>query len=192
MNVHFDNRIRILSLGQSIREIRRKQDRSIEEVARQVGITKSHLSQIERGKVNPSVNKLWSLADALGTAVADLLNSVSEKKRTCLSSVKAKFISDGVKCFSLHPPSRKDFEFTYVEYVTGSSGGKQLGKHGGIEYLLVVDGTIKFTLGEREYVLHKDHSIKFWGNIPHGAINIGKKKARTIYMIFPEKSVTEE
>lgn len=192
MNVHFDNKIRILSLGQSIREIRRKQDRSIEEVARQVGITKSHLSQIERGKVNPSVNKLWSLADALGIAVADLLNSVSEKKRTCLSSVKAKFISDGVKCFSLHPPSRKDFEFTYVEYVPGSSGGKQLGKHGGIEYLLVVDGTIEFTLGEREYVLHKDQSIQFWGNIPHGVINIGKKKARTIYMVFPEKSVTEE
>lgn len=193
VSVSSDKKIMILNLGQCIREIRTKQNKTIEEVARQVGITKSHLSQVERGKVNPSVNTLWSLADALGTPVGKLLSGVSEKKRTRLNSVKAKFVSDGVKCFSLYPPSRKDFEFTYIEYEPGSSTGKQLGRHGGIERILVVDGTIKFILDEREYILHKDQSIQFWGNIPHGAMNIEKKKARAIYVIFPEKKqVTEE
>ena len=36
--------------------------------------------------------------------------SLNEKKGTFLNSIKAQFISDGVKCFSLYPAFRTDFE----------------------------------------------------------------------------------
>lgn len=186
IDISFVNKMTILNLGHRIREIRKSQNKSLEEVAGKIGITKAHLSQIERGKVNPSVNTLWSLADALGIPMSNFF-SVNDKEKTKLNSIKAKFISDGVKCFSLYLPKRKDFEFTYIEYAPGSSTGKQLGKHGGIECILVLEGTIKFILGDKEYILTKEQSIQFWGNIPHGVKNIGKKKAIAIYMIFPEK-----
>jgi len=185
-DISFVNKLTVLNLGQRIREIRKSQNKSLEELAKKVGITKAHLSQIERGKVNPSVNTLWSLADALNIPMSNFFILENEKK-THLKSIKAKFISDGVKCFSLYLPHKKDFEFTYIEYTPGSSTGKQLGKHGGIECVLVLDGKIKFTLGDREYILKKEQSIQFWGNIPHGVENIGKKVAKAIYIIFPEK-----
>ena len=176
----------ILHLGNRIRGIRRSQNKSLEEIARQIGITKSHLSQIERGKVNPSINTLWSLADALRTPINNLF-SVTEQKGTYLNSIEAKFISEGVKCFSLYPPSGHNIEFTYIEYEPGSSTGKQLGKHGGMEYVLVLEGTIKFILGNKEYILDKEQSIQFWGNIPHGVENIMDKKATAMYVIVPEE-----
>lgn len=117
--------------------------------------------------MNPSVNTLWSLANALETPMGSLF-SVNEKKGTFLNSIKAQFVSDGVRCFSLYPAVRTDFEFTYIEYKPGSSTGKQLGRHGGIECLLVLDGTTELTLGDKEYILNKEQSIQFWGNIPHG------------------------
>lgn len=185
MDVSSINKMTTLSIGWRIREIRRNQNKSLEEIAGQVGITKSHLSQVERGKVNPSVNTLWSLANALEIKVSSLF-SVNEEKRTYLNSIKAKFISDGVKCFSLYPPGRYNIEFTYIEYEPGSSTGKQLGKHRGMECVLVLDGTIKFILGDKEYTLSKEQSIQFWGNVPHGVENITNKKATAIYVIVPE------
>jgi len=189
LDISFVNKITVLTLGQRIREIRKNQNKSLEKVAGEIGISKSHLSQIERGKVNPSVNTLWSLADALKTPVGSLF-SVNEKKGTFLNSIKAQFISDGVRCFSLYPAFRTDFEFTYIEYEVGSNTGKGLGKHGGIECLLILDGTVKFTLGDKEYILSKEQSIQFWGNIPHGVENVGDKKATAIYVISPEEGLT--
>lgn len=186
MDISSVNKMTVLDLGKRIREIRKSQNKSLEEIARPIGITKSHLSQIERGKVNPSVNTLWSLANALGIPMSSLFN-VDEGKRTYLNSIKAKFISDGVKCFSLYPPGKYNIEFTYIEYEPGSSTGKQLGKHRGIECLLVLEGTIKFILGNKEYILSKEQSIQFWGNILHGVENITDKKATAIYVIVPER-----
>lgn len=186
MNIRSVNGMTILHLGKRIRAIRRRQNKSLEEIARQIGITKSHLSQVERGKVNPSVNTLWSLADALRTSVSNLV-SVTEQKGTYLNSIEAQFISNGVKCLSLYPASGHNIEFSYVEYEPGSSTGKQLGKHGGIEYFLVLEGTIKFILGNEEYILNKEQSIQFSGDTPHAVENIMDKKATAIYVIIPEE-----
>jgi len=157
----------------------------LEEVAEKIGVTRSHLSQVERGKVNPSVNTLWSLADALDTPVG-LLFKAKRQKSPHLGLVRVEFISDGVKCLSLSPQGREGFEFTYIEYAPGSSTGEQLGKHRGMECVLVIEGTIRFMLGGKEYVLTKEQSIQFRGNIPHGVQNTTNKKAAVIYAVYPE------
>lgn len=57
------------------KEIRRRRiraGRSQQDVAREVGITPPHLSNIELGHANPSPPVLKRIADALKCAVADL------------------------------------------------------------------------------------------------------------------------
>jgi transcriptional regulator with XRE-family HTH domain len=55
----------VTRLGQKIREARRLRSLTLRELADKVGLTPSHISQIERGMTNPSVSSLWSLASAL-------------------------------------------------------------------------------------------------------------------------------
>ncbi|GLC63054.1 hypothetical protein PLESTB_001975900 [Pleodorina starrii] len=47
---------------------------SLTEVARQAGIAKSTLSQLEAGTGNPNLETLWALAVALDVSLADLLD----------------------------------------------------------------------------------------------------------------------
>ncbi|MCQ4122063.1 helix-turn-helix domain-containing protein [Rhodococcus tibetensis] len=59
--------------GRVLREERRDQDRSLEDVAAEVGMSKQYLSEIERGKKEPSSEILRAVCGALGMPVEHLL-----------------------------------------------------------------------------------------------------------------------
>lgn len=56
----------LTKLGAKIREARQRQNLTLRDIADQVGLTVSHISQMERGLTNPSVSALLSIAGALG------------------------------------------------------------------------------------------------------------------------------
>ncbi|MFE5704746.1 helix-turn-helix domain-containing protein [Rhodococcus koreensis] len=59
--------------GRVLREARRDQDRSLGDVAAAVGMSKQYLSEIERGKKEPSSEMLRAVCGALGLPVEHLL-----------------------------------------------------------------------------------------------------------------------
>jgi transcriptional regulator with XRE-family HTH domain len=59
--------------GKILREERLDQDRTLAEVARTVGMSKQYLSEIERGRKEPSSEILRSVCDALNLPLDQLL-----------------------------------------------------------------------------------------------------------------------
>jgi SOS-response transcriptional repressor LexA len=67
-----------MKTGQKIREIRLARNMKLAEVENLAGIANGNLSRIERGEQWISEDKLDSLADALGVAIADFFSEKSE------------------------------------------------------------------------------------------------------------------
>lgn len=61
-------------LGRRVRELRKSQDFSQEQLAERMGINEKYLSSIERGRENPTLDLLIKLADALNVELVDLFN----------------------------------------------------------------------------------------------------------------------
>jgi transcriptional regulator with XRE-family HTH domain len=59
-------------LGSAIRAQRQRQERSIEDLAAEAGITWQYLSGIELGRKNPSWKVVTGIADGLGVGIAEL------------------------------------------------------------------------------------------------------------------------
>lgn len=59
--------------GDVLRDERRDQDRTLDDVARAVGMSKQYLSEIERGRKEPSSEILRSVCDALNLPMEQLL-----------------------------------------------------------------------------------------------------------------------
>ncbi|WP_433501310.1 helix-turn-helix domain-containing protein [Sphaerimonospora sp. CA-214678] len=59
--------------GEILRDERLDQDRTLHDVARTVGMSKQYLSEVERGRKEPSSEMLRSVCDALGLPVEHLL-----------------------------------------------------------------------------------------------------------------------
>lgn len=61
-------------LGTRIKLLRELRDMSLQAVADAAGLTKSHVWEMEQGKsVNPTVNAVWGLSEALSVSPAMLL-----------------------------------------------------------------------------------------------------------------------
>src|ERR1700734_4553265 len=68
-------------LGQRLRTLRLDQQETLAETAGRAGISPQYLSEVERGRKEPSSEMIAALAGALGTTLADLTTQVTEDLR---------------------------------------------------------------------------------------------------------------
>lgn len=73
----------LMPLGKIITSLRIQRGLSLSELARQVGIGKGHLHQIEAGRQEPRVNLAVRLAKTLGVTVEDLISTDGETVIEC-------------------------------------------------------------------------------------------------------------
>ena len=52
-------------VGENLKRLRAERGLSLDALARESGVSKSRLGQIERGEANPSISTLWQIAKAL-------------------------------------------------------------------------------------------------------------------------------
>lgn len=72
MDEHLEPLLREL-MGAVLREVRRRQSRTLAQVAATAGISMQHLSDVERGRKDPSSELLAAITGALGVSVPQLL-----------------------------------------------------------------------------------------------------------------------
>ncbi|AMW80200.1 transcriptional regulator [Acinetobacter sp. TGL-Y2] len=62
-----------IQFGQLVRKYRKERNMSQEQLALLCNMDRSYLGRIERGEVNPTLEKIYELATALGVAAKYLL-----------------------------------------------------------------------------------------------------------------------
>nr|WP_040718005.1 helix-turn-helix transcriptional regulator [Nocardia veterana] len=68
-------------LGSRLRELRREQGETLTETAGRAGISPQYLSEVERGRKEPSSEMIAALAGALGTNLAELTAEIADRLR---------------------------------------------------------------------------------------------------------------
>jgi transcriptional regulator with XRE-family HTH domain len=71
-----------IALAHNVRRLRQQRDWSQEQLAAEAGeLRQGLISDIERGKANPTLTTLEFIASALGVTVSELFTSPSTRKR---------------------------------------------------------------------------------------------------------------
>jgi transcriptional regulator with XRE-family HTH domain len=68
-------------LGRRLRALRERQNRTLTAVAQRAGISPQYLSEIERGRKEPSSEMIAAVAGALGTTLVDLSGQIVDELR---------------------------------------------------------------------------------------------------------------
>jgi transcriptional regulator with XRE-family HTH domain len=184
-------------IGQSIRTLRTGTKLSLREVARRAGVTASLLSQIETGRVSPSVGTLFRLSEALEIPVARFFTPVDGpdvaaqpvaedmQGRTDRLIVRGKdratiSLDSGIEWRSLTGIEQPGIRFVDIAYPPGGRSAKVMLRHGGRDFLVVVEGQMVVQLEFTTHVLEKDDSLWFDASIPHQLRNESDAPARVI------------
>jgi transcriptional regulator with XRE-family HTH domain len=176
-------------LGARIRNLRLSRKWTLEALARGVGRSKSAISQIESGKVEPSLQTLRRLAATFRTPIATLFETVSAVDNRVLrrDARKGFRLTRNHLRFELLSPDlvNKRVEFLRVEIYP--DGGKRPAPyaHEGEEYGIVISGTVEIFVEGSTYILSEGDSVFFCSTSPHYMRCTDAKGAVMIWAIAP-------
>src|SRR5579859_3338499 len=175
------------TLGAALRALRQERQLSLRGLARQAHVSASLLSEIEHGRVNPSVATLFSIATALEVPAHTLLpgpeipasSAASARPSTLTGPVVHAAdrqhieLTGGVTWARLTSGSLAGAEFLELLYPAGASSGTSMYHHSGREFGLVLEGQLTLELGFEQYVLRPGDSVTFDSTTPHRLSNTG-------------------
>lgn len=193
-------------LGPRLREEREKRGVTVRGLAREVGVSASMVSQIETGKVQPSVSTLYAITTALGIAVEDLFTPAVDGEAppavrgTGFEALRGHrlgplvrpeqrrvlHLDSGVTWELLGELPQHTVDFLLVTYQPGGTSSSLGGlmRHPGSEYGHLLSGSLVLTLGFEEMVLHPGDSICFDSTTPHSYRNEGSEPAVGVWFVI--------
>jgi len=193
-------------LGPRLRAIRVARGVGLRELARRLDLSPSSISQIETGKIQPSVRTLYALASEFGVTVDEVLfdepplpgapGTTTRAVEPGLSVQRAADrpaiqLNSGVRWERLMFWGDEDVEFLEAIYEPGgaSSPDDALVRHNGHEFGHILSGTLRVIVGFDEYVLGPGDSITFPSSTPHRLVNAGPETVRAIWVVRDRRGI---
>ena len=177
-------------IGSRLRDLRGARELSLRQLARLIGASPSLLSQIENGKVTPSVDTLYLLSGALGVPVAAFFGqpATPEQGPTGARVVRATDrqridLEHGVTWKNLLPGEESGLRFMEISYAPGGHSGDHMLRHPGRDVFLVLEGQLTIRVGFAEHVLGPGDAISFADFAPHHVRNDGNVEGRAILCV---------
>ena len=164
-----------IEVGQRLRDLRHKQNLSLETVAARTELSVGFLSQIERGLSSPSLRVLVTLADVLGVGVAALFGTRASDGSAADGVVtraperaELKLWRTGISKQLLNPAGADGrLNLFLVHIAPGGSTGDELYTHDGEEAGLVLEGEMTLTVDADTWTLRTGDSFRFASRRPH-------------------------
>jgi transcriptional regulator with XRE-family HTH domain len=183
-----------LSLGDRLASLRNDHGYSMRELGRLANVSASLISEVERGRSEPSISVLKRLAEALGTTLTHFFSEVSNASGRVIRNTERRTLGKdevvdspfGVR-FELASPDEAEFlEAIIGIYSEDASMGDEPVTHQGEEWGMVLEGRFKVTLGDEIYFLETGDSIWFRSTTPHRIENIYAGTSRYIWVDTPK------
>ncbi len=170
-----------------LKEARQQKALSLDAVAKLSGVSKSMLSQIERGESSPTISTLWNLTRALQVDFAGLLENRSEKSQIAVlrgGDVPTININgSGCRVRILSPPEDVGkLEIYELEFKAGDSLDSKPHTKGTHEHLTVVAGKITVISGDSTETLSNGDTARYPADVAHSITGVTTSKAILIVM----------
>ena len=183
----------VTMIGERIRAQRHKLRLSLDTLAARTKLSKSFLSQVERGTTSPSIESLSLIAEAIGVPM--FLFFVEEDKQQVIyrhSERRSLTVPDShFQYESIWFGAHRKMEVIIGRLQPGESSSDQPRGHSAAEMItvdecvFVLQGKAEFQLGDEVNILEKGDSAYFAGNIPHRFCAVGEEELVLLFAIAP-------
>jgi len=195
------------TVGERVRELRAGAGLTVRELARRIGVSASHVSQVERGIGSFSVPALYAVAAELGVQMHEILDPQGPPARVAAPpdsggsgsgeggdleatgivqradqhpSIK---LSSGPRWSRLTARGEADAEFLEVVYAPGTEAPAEHIVHQGREYGVIISGRLSVEVRGEATTLVPGDSIVFDSALPHRFWNEGDVEVRAIWFV---------
>lgn len=184
----------LIQISNKIKEIRKMQKKTVQELATDAQVSKGLISQIENNRTVPSLPVLMNIVLALNIDLKDFFEDISHNKEG-----QQKIIIKTSKDYqSFEKEPAKGFKYKRI-LTRNMDGGPvdtillelkkgarrtQMIKTDAYEYKYIIKGKVEYQIEESKYVLEEGDSLFFDGRLPHKPANLGNTDALMLVIYF--------
>ncbi|MBU3217367.1 XRE family transcriptional regulator (plasmid) [Clostridium estertheticum] len=178
-------------IGENLKKIRKSRGLTIDSLALNSGVSKSMISEIERGLRNPSISILWDIANALKTP----LNYFLKEDNLCSPTIykmgdHSSIDGDGYSFHTLmNFDEDKKFEIYFNEYMPNSQTETSFHYDGVEEYVLITSGSLNVHIDSEKFTIKEGEVIHFVADKPHYYCNETGNVAKAFILMFYSDSM---
>ena len=175
-------------IGRRLRAIRTGLGMSQRQLARVSGVANATISQIEAGKLNPTVSMLKKVLDGFPISMGDFFSADADiDERIFFRAEELTEIADGDVSFrqvgtNLH---NKSIQLLRECYQPGAGTGRHAISHEGEECGIVLTGRLEVTVADQVAVLTAGDAYYFRSDQPHQFRNSGNEPCELITACTP-------
>ena len=180
-----------MTLGGRIKALRGERQLQQRQLAQKAGLTPSMLSQIESGRLTPSLHTLGKLAGALGMSIASLFEPapngrlhVSRKSDYPVVSFDGSSEKWHVLGAGLFQGKIRSVVSTLGPRGKGVKTDKVIIEPGQMKLFYVIEGKVALSYNGETHLLEAGDSAYLDGGTPHGWENVGTKTAKALWVIL--------
>lgn len=167
---------------QRVRDTRRQKGWTLDQLASLSGVSRSMLSQIERGGANPTLGVAFRIAQAFGMSLGDLVDTPAPQPRIDVirATDHGHLFRDDADCRirTLSPLHlEKDVEFYEVTLRAGRTLRSAAHYTGTREFLTIEQGAVRVASGNEAVELAAGDSAHYPADVPHSIANLGSSDA---------------
>lgn len=170
------------SLCAKLRQLRAERGWSLEALAAASEVSRSMLSQIERGRANPTLAVAVRIARAYGLSLGELIEEPS--RQSAIQVIRADdpahvFRSDELCQIRTLSPLNLEKDVEFYEVVLKPEGELRSAPHfaGTREFLTVEKGRLRVESGRDTIELNSGDSASYRADVPHALVNTGRSEA---------------
>lgn len=178
------------SLGPVMRQARKRQQLTLQQVAERASLSVSYISQIERNLLTPSVGTLKRIAGALDIPTGQLIAPDSGAARTMVAVLRkdhrkrVAFPQSSISYELLVPDFRRRASVLWLIGKPGAQSGPAQ-THEGEDIVIVLQGQLSVDVAGTWHELKAGDSIYFNSELPHRWCNRRKQIAQAIWISSP-------
>lgn len=177
-----------LLVGRRLRELRLERGIGLRSLAAGSGVTSGFLSQVESGRVMPSIASLVNICAVLQVHVGDVFDAQGSRARLIRSADRLvySYPESGIRDEVLTADPTYRIEVVHSYFAPKGSTGRQPYSHGSqVEAALVLKGQLVINLGTEQFTLRAGDTLTFPGTLLHEISNPLDRPAEAIWVYSP-------
>ena len=175
-------------VGERLRRLREQSGLSQRALARESGVANATISQIESGKLNPTVSMLKKVLDGVPIKLSEFFADPDDRPGQIFfrASELTEITEGGVSfCQVGGNLANRQIQLLKERYEPGTSTGRHALVHEGEECGIIVAGRLEVTVDEQTATLRPGDAYYFASNRPHQFRNPGPEPCELISACTP-------
>lgn len=185
----------LIQISNRIKERRREQNITVQELANQANVSKGLISQIENSRTIPSLMVLIDIIRALNIDLNEFFKDIRTKTNASPVLVKRKdeydhFEKEHANGFHYKRIFTRFIDHSTVDIVIlelAPNATRSLVETDAFEYKYIISGQIEYQINGDRILLGPGDSLLFDGRIPHTPVNMSDETASMLVVYFFEE-----